>query len=202
MSYKKFSSLRDRFKSDLDSKLRAGWESGDLRDPGCNCSHALLRDGTCIFGGKCRASGVVYKIRCRLCQQQYIGSTGMKLKDRIGQHCNIAQASHNGRHKEKSTFQTHFCNHLNVLFPDGEKVRGATVRNMLEVEVLWEGNPLTMNRMFGTRSCRLCLEEKVEILKHLDKDPGMMVNTSIELMRGCRHTAKLHRFVRSTEPGH
>ena len=68
------------------------------------------------------------------------------------------------------------------------------VRELVEVKPIWQGDPISVMKSFRTRSCRLCNEERIQILKTRNRQPNNVINTRIDLMRGCHHTPKFHRY--------
>jgi len=68
------------------------------------------------------------------------------------------------------------------------------IRAMQTFDILWQGNPLSLVKSFGTRECQLCSREKIEIIKWSRKEPETLINTCSEIYGGCRHKPKFHRY--------
>ena len=170
----------------------------DYMNGDCNCNQAdKVRNGTCIFGGKCRKYCAVYQVKCLLCGCSDIGSTGRHIKDRVNEKLSIAKQWANGNkvNKKGAALGRHLCHHLGTLHPAGT-VTGVHVRSLVEAKPLWVGNMISVMKTFKTRSCRLCNEERVRIVKNLDKNPGKVINDRVGLMEACQHAPKFHRFLK------
>ena len=68
------------------------------------------------------------------------------------------------------------------------------IRSLMKVEVLWEGNPLSVNKTFGKLECLLCMKERILILQQHYTDKSRLINESNEFYGSCRHRAKFHRL--------
>ena len=178
----------------MDRKLNAGLVSEDYKDRPCNCHDTCKRDGTCVYGQQCCKSCVVYEVTCRQCASTYTGSTGQFLKSRINGHLNVTQAWANGQGNACNTLARHLSDHLKSLHPVGTKFSSVLARELVEVKPLWQGDPILLMKSFKSRSCRLCNEERIQILKTRNRNPGKVINTRINLMHGCHHTPKFHRY--------
>jgi len=86
MCYTKFSNLHEIFQGDLGQKLMKDVVSRDFMDLPCNCNATSKIDGKCMYKGECRKMCVVYQVKCKLCNEVYIGNTQQKMKHRQGQH--------------------------------------------------------------------------------------------------------------------
>ena len=60
MSFHKLSNLRDKFTSDVTTKLMRGIKDLEEIDRPCNCNHTSLKaDSTCLYREKCRKVTIV-----------------------------------------------------------------------------------------------------------------------------------------------
>ena len=80
---------------------------------------------------------------------------------------------------------------------------------MSEVEILWQGNPLSCVKSFKSITCRLCTKERLYIHKAMRKEEEEgtrdILNTCKEYYGACRHVPRFHRYQRydpSTDGGH
>ena len=194
MSYHRFPNVRELFRSDVERELNTGLLSEDYKDRPCNCNDTCKRNGICLYGQQCRKSCVVYSVTCRQCQSIYTGSTAQYLKKRINGHLNVTQAWANGVCKACTTLAGHLSDHLKSLHPPSTKFTCGLVRALVEVKPIWQGDPLSVMKSFRTRSSGLCNEERIQILKTRNRQPNNVINTRIDLMRGCHHTPKFHRY--------
>jgi len=194
MCYTKFSNLREMFQGNLGLKLMKGIVSRDFMDLPCNCNAASKMNGKCMYNGECREMCVVYQAKCTACNLVYIRNTQHKLKLRQGQHLrNVRELTHS--EKKSDSFVAHFASH----FPKGSKPSNHEIRKLLEYKVLWQANPISCVKTFGTLECSLCMRERIEILHIInqEKDGGSqwkIINTNNEIFGACRHKTKFHRF--------
>jgi hypothetical protein len=194
MSYHKFANLRGIFQSDLNKKLMEGIISRDFRDLECNCNKVTKIDGSCIYGGDCRKSCVVYKVSCRVprCGQFYIGNTQQKMKNRQGQHLqDVKKLVRTG--EASDSFARHFANHV---MKDDVKPNNSDLRKIMKYEILWQANPISAMKTFGKLNCALCMRERVEILRAHQQNELALINYNLEIFGACRHKTKFHRFLK------
>ena len=72
--------------------------------------------------------------------------------------------------------------------------RCPTVRELCEFKILWSGNILNCMRDFGTDKCKLCMKERLEILRKHRKNPNLLINSCTEIYGSCRHKSRFHRY--------
>ena len=74
-----------------------------------------------------------------------------------------------------------------------DKISSGDVRKITRVSVLWQGNPISRKI-----NCKLCMMERLEILKAGRNDKlnneGKVINSSNEFYGSCRHRTKFHRY--------
>ena len=97
--------------------------------------------------------------------------------------------------EKSSTFAKHFGNrsHWPNLAP-GEIPSPQHLRKIIKFDVLYRGNPLGTVRTFGTKSCRICMKERLEILKHSYDWKVKLINSRSEIYGTCMHKPDFHRF--------
>ena len=75
------------------------------------------------------------------------------------------------------------------------------IRKIVEVDVLWKGNPINHMKKFGTVNCGLCMKERLAILEAMKRDEinktNLLINSSGELYGACRHRTRFHRFLKN-----
>ena len=196
ISYHKFPNLGQAFMGDLTKKLTRNVKSRDFEDLPCNCNRASKIDGTCMFGGNCRKSIIVYKAKCKDCSMVYIGNTQQKFKVRITQHLNEICALVN-KDKTSDSFAKHFASHHRN---KQTRLTAGEARKHLEVSILWQGKPISCNKSFGMLNCSLCMKERLEILKLSRIDPASIINSSTEFYGACRHKPRFHRYPSNCTP--
>ena len=193
MSYHKFTNLGEIFQGDLNNKLMEGITSKDFMDLKCNCMNSTKVNGNCMYGGNCRKSIVIYKATCTECGCYYIGNTQQKLKTRMNQHFTDTKNLVNNN-KLSDSFAKHFASH----FQDKNHISRGDVRKITNMEILWQGNPISSIKTFKNLNCNLCTKERLEIYKFMKLDKKnktkLLINSLNELYGGCRHNPKFHRY--------
>ena len=64
----------------------------------------------------------------------------------------------------------------------------------MNFSILWQGNPISVQKSFGTKNCTLCMKERTTILKCMYEKPHLLINNNSEIYGSCRHKPKFHRF--------
>ena len=145
MSYHRFSNIREIFQGNLNGKLVEGIKSKDFEELKCNCVQASKTNGQCIFKGRCCCSMVVYKATCKGSNKFYIGNTQQKVKKRLDQHignvCNLVN---------KGITLDSFARHFATRWKSTKTIKRKDVRNLIDVDILWSGNPISCMKSFGT----------------------------------------------------
>ena len=137
----------------------------------------------------CRHSMVVHKVECNRTGKIYIGNTQQHLKTRMQQHfADVRRLVLNG--EKSDSYARHFAS----LVTDGQAPTPATQRKNITCSIIWQGNPISVVKTFGTRNCGLCSRERIEILKQSRKNPDILINSYNEIYGACRHNPKFHRF--------
>ena len=88
--------------------------------------------------------------------------------------------------RQSDTFVSHFEKH----FP--QNVTAQQLRENIEFDILWQGNPLSCIKTFKTPRCRICTMERLFIFK-LSKSTKL-VNCRNKLYGACKQKPKFHRF--------
>ena len=189
ISYHKFSNVREHLQGDLTTKLMEGIGSKDFLTQDCNCRIPAK----CAYFGKCRTSIVIYQATCLKTGMKYIGNTQQLVKKRIQQHVqDVKTLVMTG--KKSDSFAEHFAQ----LVPKGLERKEVAKEIQFKVDILWKGNPVSCVKTFGTKKCKLCSKERIEILNSIYKDPTKTINKNNEIYGACRHNPKFHEFCRLT----
>ena len=194
MSCHKFSNLRESFQGDPNKKIMIGVMSKDFMDLECNCNKKTKINGTCPYNGECRKSCLIYGLTCKACEikPKYLGSTQQHLKERTNQHCDdVRYLVKSG--KKSDSFASHFAQHFNK----GDSVSRSEVRKLLDVEIIWQGKPISCMKTFGKNTCSLCMRERCCILDACNENPKKLINSKSEIYGGCQHRTRFHRLVRN-----
>lgn len=196
ISYSRFSNLAEKITANLKEKLREkiGLKSVDFIERRCNCAG---NNGVCNYDGVgCRKSMLVYKVHCLHpdCNTSYIGQTSQNLKKRMSGHFQDVRAKvvHG---VNSDTFAAHFSKHL---VDEKENLTPANQRKMMRFEVLEEVEPISAMKTFRKLSCKLCMKERLAILKSNHEGEKIM-NSRSEIYGGCRHKKRFHNFLTSRD---
>ena len=118
----------------------------------------------------------------------YIGSMQGRLKTRMNLHNQKFRRIAN----QVRTLDS-YAEHFAALCP-AKLATVKHIRSLMPVKVLWEGNPLLVNKTFGKIKCSLCMKERILILRQFYTDKSRLINESNEFYGSCRHRAKFHRL--------
>ena len=121
----------------------------------------------------------------------YIGNTQQHPKKRMQGHAQDCRKMILSGTKSDS-FAEHFCQFIPIP-KEGEKLKVQDYMNY-DFEILWKGNPINAVKSFGKRSCKLCAQERLAILKATRKDPNIVINNNNEIYGACRHKPWFHRY--------
>ena len=92
---------------------------------------------------------------------------------------------------ESDTFAKHFGMCYRATNGD-KKSTSANLRSMMDLKLLWQGNPTSSVKSFGTLRCSLCMQERLELLK--ERHNNKLINENSEICGSCRHNVKFHDF--------
>ena len=148
-----------------------------------------------LFLALCRRSVVIYKATCTRTGKSYIGNTQQKVKKRIKGHLGDVWNLAN-KNRQSDSFVWHFVTVAKA--ENRDKLTRKDVRKCISVEILWQGNPITVMKMFGKLSCRLCMKEKIHILNEVCTKPKSTINRRNKLYGACRHKTRFHRYTSYT----
>ena len=159
----------------------------------CNCNTRSKVNGQCGYNGVCRHTVIVYDIECKITNKHYVGCTQQTLKERMtGHFINVKDLLKDGI--KSDSYAKHFGHMLQYW---GGNITHRIQRNSITCKVVWQGNPIAVAKTFGTRKCRLCAIEKLEILKRKRHKPETLINSCSEIHGACRHKPLFHRYVKT-----
>jgi len=196
MSYHRFTNLRETLQGDLSGKITYGVESKDFMNEKCNCTGPGRNKEGCNYDGICRDKLVVYEITCKDTGKIYIGQTQQNFKNRMEGHHGDVNILHDPTRDSKRTdsYAKHFAHQLQNWKTVPPKVQ----REHYSSKILWQGNPISAVKTFGTQHCILCNRERLEIFKRFKKNPQSLINSCGEIFGGCLHKPKFHRYSKQT----
>ena len=120
----------------------------------------------------------------------YIGNTQQKLKERMNQHFSETARLVNDGVKSDS-FVNHFASHFSG---NDKDVTRQTIRKMVKMDIIWQGDAISCMKSFGHLSCQLCMAERLAILKKAKEEPDKLINSRLEIYGSCRHKTRFHRY--------
>ena len=188
MSYHRFINLRELFQADLSTKLTANVESKDFQTLKCNCRPG--QSGGCSYDNICRKPIIVYQVKCKYTGKQYIGNTQQFFKNRMSQHFNEVR-----RLRKKGEASDSYAKHFAEILQNFKNPSPEIQRNGIESKVLWQGNPISAVKTFGSPICVLCNKERLAILKQSREKPNLLINSCSEIYGACRHKPRFHRYI-------
>jgi hypothetical protein len=98
---------------------------------------------------------------------------------------------------QSDSFARHFCQFIPAIKDPKEKIK---VQDHLKYkfEIIWKGNAISTVKTFGSRKCKLCTQERLEILKATYRNKQKSINSRNEIYGACRHKPKFHRYGRQS----
>ena len=123
-----------------------------------------------------------------------VGNAHQNLKSRMQQHFNETKKLHQSGIRSDS-YAKHFAEQLmnfSSLFPTLQ-------RNSIECSIIWQGNPISAVKSFGTTNCSLCSRERLEILKTSRTNQNKLINSCNEIYGACRHKPRFHRYIKAEQ---
>ena len=191
ISFKVFASIASLVNADTNRKVWQDFDDLDKIQRPCNCREVDNR-GICFYGGGCRVSNAIYKLKCHRTSKCYFGHTCRHVKTRTGEH--TGDVKQQRLHKVDS-FSEHF---YGIWLETGatQLPSRRDVRKLFSYETLWTGNSLQLNKNFGTNRCGLCAKERYIILQFSDylRDTSKLINYKSEVFFGCRHKPRFINF--------
>ena len=179
-------------------------------DRPCNCDKRYLKkDQTCLFKGFCQRSAVVYELKCRTTGKCYVGKTQRYFKERTAEHvCDVWYVVRSGRkkygdewygnggYKKADSFAKHFAN-LCRECRNQNQVR-AKMKEIMIPSIIWHGDSIRCMKSACTAKCKLCMQERKEILKRFRKEPEKIINDKTDIFAFCTCNGGFHKFSRKT----
>jgi len=174
--------------------LMEGIVSRDFMDLPCNCNKATKWNGECVLGGKCQKSVAVYKVTCTKgdCEMFYIGNTQQKLKARMGQHTISETRAMIERSKKSDTSASHFACH----FHKGKQVTPGDIRKIMNFKVVWQGNPISCTKTFGSLTVHYAWEKRLRFYEHNNR---LNSKSSITTTKSLVHAGTIQSFTGSSK---
>jgi len=188
VSHHRFPNSSELLHGDSSSKLNKNVVSLDFMDRRCNCNESNYINGGCPHGGDCRKCMTVHGVKCKIASKKCIGQTQQQKKKRMQQHDNATKRMF-GDGKSYDSCSKHFFKQFD------HEPSPKQLRKITEHEAIWQGNPISIVKTFGTLHCTLCMKERCEITKAKLEKNNQIVNSCNEIHGACRHKPRFHRFI-------
>ena len=162
-------SCTENVKSIIQSHNRKASSKAPTNHLACNCR----KKNECPLKGDCRKESVIYKCEVtapNLEKKAYIGLTEKQFKVRYHGH---TQSFRNEKYKNSTTLSTYIWS-----------LKEKSIVPKLEWSVVKQAKSYTN----ASKSCSLCLQEKLEILNYENKKE--LLNKRSEIVSKCRHMNK------------
>ena len=174
VAYGRFGNLAESLEADIERKLMAGFENLHLKQGKCTCRKV------CDFAGSCAKKCVIYKLVCKLCQEEiaYNGSTGRTVKTRHREHLYDVRKA-----LRKDCKMDSFVSHMIQHFQDISEASMKVLREVVRAEIVWD-----VGRLYkaGSDNCELCSSERFVLLTNRFCKVRMM-NANDEIFFACKH---------------
>ena len=92
--------------------------------------------------------------------------------------------------QNSDTFAKHFASTITNEPNPTPKI----LRTRIKFSILWPGNPVSVQKSYGTKDCVLCMKERTSILKCMYEYLNLLINNNFEIYGSCRHKPRFHRF--------
>ena len=97
--------------------------------------------------------------------------------------------------RNSDTFADHFAQHLKTI----KKPKAKDVRELIDFNIIWQGNAISLSKTFGKSTCKLCMVERMTIMNRFRSSPRSLINRCSEIYGSCRHKPRFHRFTSDTD---
>ena len=204
MSNTRFTNLGELLNADLSQKVMAGIEDYDMKDRPCNCNVTSKReDGTCMFNGDCRKKMVIYSLKDNTTDKTYFGKTVQDLKKRTQQHFsqvwNVIDSKRNPddrKKKEKAKSSDSFAQHFAKQCGNCENSNQikAKLKQLVSVEVIWQGEAIQCTKSARTRDCKICMRERKQIMQAQRDDKHKVINENDDIYAACKCSTRFHKY--------
>ena len=169
-----------------------------------------VRMGNAFMMEICR-SMVVYNLKCKLHDIDFVGKTQCHFKKRTSPHTRdewkvIKSSRRNfrphwsgsGGYTQADTFAIHFAQHCKVATNSNDTCR--KFKQIMEHSILWQGIEFDAWSLPYTMQCKICMVENKEILHRLKTDKSKIMNYNSDIFSSCKCCSRIPKFCRVTNP--
>jgi len=204
MANSRFTNLGELLNADLSKKVMTGITDEEMMDETCNCNAlSLCEDGECLYGGDCRKKMVIYGLKDKTTDKIYYGKTVQHLKKRTSQHfqqvwslVDYKRNPNDPKKKAAAMKSDSFAYHFAKLCGDctNSNQSRAKLKQVVSVEVIWQGEPIQCTKSARTRACKICMVERKQIMKALRDDKHKVINENDDIYAACKCSTRFHKF--------
>ena len=94
-----------------------------------------------------------------------------RMTKHYGEACTFANTG-----KQADTFARHFGQHALEEKDPSRLVTAGDIRKFVRMEIMWQGSIISCMKTFGKLSCKLCMQERIEIHKELELEKSIKVH--------------------------
>ena len=170
------------------------------KDVICVCkAPTKMADGKCFYEDQCGRATIIYELLCLKTGKSYIGKTQDYLRVRIYQHItsvwkpiehqkkNIERKKNNKEETDMKFNVTAMSKHFAKLCWDctsSNQVR-TKMKTLMSPTIIWQGNRIKCMKTAMTNSCKLCMVEKLEIMKRYSTNQAKLINNNSDIFASC-----------------
>jgi hypothetical protein len=87
---------------------------------------------------------------------------------------------------ERNPFGLLYARHFASIWPRGAAAPSPGMQqDLIECQILWQGNPISIIKTFGKSSCTLCNRERMEIVRLSQMIPDKLINSCSKIHGAC-----------------
>ena len=142
------------------------------------CNYTAINkgnEGNCACNGEFQKTHVVCGAKFNICRKAHAGYAQQTLKKRMQNHLSNVMKLAN-KSQPSNSFAEHFVNHIIC-----EPFKDKHVRDIIEVKVSREYDPIFSSKKFGHNDCVLCMSKLIEIVARMLKYPNEVINKHTEI---------------------
>ena len=126
-----------------------------------------------------------------MCDAIHIYNTQQTQKNMYDHFSDLLRLLKNGHISD--SFAAHFEQHFNTT------MSRTNLRNYMTFKIVKQLNTIGTMNTFMKPNCKLCMEERLTILKKLRDKHVTIMNKNSDIYEACRHKTCFHRFCLSTD---
>eukprot|EP00984_Skeletonema_dohrnii_P010737 scaffold4213_cov78-Skeletonema_dohrnii-CCMP3373.AAC.1 len=146
---------------------------------------------------------VIYGLKDKTTDKTYYGKTVQHLKERTSTHfqqvwslVDYKRNPNDPKKKKAAAKSDSFAYHFAKLCGDctNSNRSRAKLKQVVSVEVIWQGKPIQCTKSARTRACKICMVERKQIMKALRDDKHKVINENDDIYAACKCSTRFHKF--------